>query len=258
MWVQYSYSDMRPWAPGNGYQVNVDEDITLNYPAELDVGGALFYSDNKPESPWSPASRTGSNMSLLITSINGLPEGENFIAAFNPSGIPVGQGEVNDEGACGLAVWGDDPTTEATDGLISGEAFELRLWNVDLKIEYKLIISDINLSEGLVYETDAFAVVTANVVDNAPEMPGDYYLTNAYPNPFNAITRIEYGLPEMSKVSIRIYNLSGRQVAVLVDEEVNAGEHSVKWNASDMASGIYICRMQAGQYSRLIKLTLIK
>jgi hypothetical protein len=77
------------------------------------------------------------------------------------------------------------------------------------------------------------------------ELPESYSLGSAYPNPFNPVTRIDFALPIDSQVSLTVYNLQGRLVATLTDEIVSAGYHSILWNASQQASGVYFVKMYA-------------
>ena len=72
-----------------------------------------------------------------------------------------------------------------------------------------------------------------------------YELEQNYPNPFNPVTTISFQLPKASNVTLVIYNIQGQEVARLVDGYVGAGYHSVNWDASNAASGIYIYRLQS-------------
>ena len=89
-------------------------------------------------------------------------------------------------------------------------------------------------------------------------LPMKSRVLTSYPNPFNATTTISYTLPEPSLVQIKIYNVLGQLVTTLIDEAKQAGTHSVKFDASQLASGIYYYRLTAGIYSETRKLTLIK
>jgi hypothetical protein len=73
--------------------------------------------------------------------------------------------------------------------------------------------------------------------------PGDYVLYQNYPNPFNPSTRIEYSLPYSGKVSLNIYSIIGELVAKIIDKYEADGNHSVMFNAKDLASGMYIYRL---------------
>jgi hypothetical protein len=68
-----------------------------------------------------------------------------------------------------------------------------------------------------------------------------------YPNPFNPTTLISYQLPVNSYVTLKVYDLLGREVATLVNERKEAGKYSVRWNASGFATGVYLVRIQAHQ-----------
>ena len=86
----------------------------------------------------------------------------------------------------------------------------------------------------------------------------EYTLHPNFPNPFNPATTISFNLPEASEVILKIFDLKGRDVAVLLDGQKKAGEHQVEWNASGMPSGIYLARLKAGSQTRTKKLVLQK
>ena len=83
-------------------------------------------------------------------------------------------------------------------------------------------------------------------------------LDGMHPNPFNPITTIEYSLPVSGDVTLIIYNLLGEEVARLVDGFQQAGEYNAIWNASNVPSGIYFYRLQAGDFTKTKKMALLK
>ncbi len=83
-------------------------------------------------------------------------------------------------------------------------------------------------------------------------------LSQNYPNPFNPITKIEYSLPKNSFVTIKIYDIMGREITTLVNETKPSGRYSIEFNGSKLASGIYFYRMQAGYFNSVKKMILIK
>ncbi|MFB0515891.1 MAG: T9SS type A sorting domain-containing protein [Candidatus Neomarinimicrobiota bacterium] len=96
-----------------------------------------------------------------------------------------------------------------------------------------------------------------------PTYPLSFMLYDAYPNPFNPITTIRYDLPQSVHVQLIVYNLLGREVARLVDQPLEAGIHYVVWNGkgnngSELPSGIYIARLVALNYTKSIKMLLLK
>jgi hypothetical protein len=90
------------------------------------------------------------------------------------------------------------------------------------------------------------------------EVPTGYLLLQNYPNPFNPVTTIKFNIPEAGNVSLRIYDILGREIKTLVDEFKNPGNYKVDFNASSLASGVYIYRLQAGNYFSSKKMVLIK
>ena len=90
------------------------------------------------------------------------------------------------------------------------------------------------------------------------EIPKKFELMQNYPNPFNPTTVIKYALPKDAHVSLKVYNVLGQEVATLVDKNVDAGYHEVNFDASQLSSGIYIYRIEAGKYVAVKKMMLLK
>jgi phosphatidylserine/phosphatidylglycerophosphate/cardiolipin synthase-like enzyme len=92
----------------------------------------------------------------------------------------------------------------------------------------------------------------------ANDGPVNYELEQNYPNPFNPSTHIQFSVADSRFVSLKVYDLLGKEVAVLISEKMNPGTYSAEWNASAHASGIYFVRLQAGSFSAIRKLVLMK
>jgi len=99
---------------------------------------------------------------------------------------------------------------------------------------------------------------TVEATPRAVALPAELTLAQNYPNPFNASTTIEFSLPEAENVSLRLFNLSGQEVAVLADGVHEAGRHAVQLNANDLSSGIYFYRLESAQRSIQQKMVLLK
>jgi hypothetical protein len=85
-----------------------------------------------------------------------------------------------------------------------------------------------------------------------------FKLEQNYPNPFNPSTQITYHIPVESHVKLKVFNVLGNEVATLVDEEKPAGEYTIKFNASDLSSGVYIYRLQTDYSTITKKMTFLK
>jgi N-acetylmuramoyl-L-alanine amidase len=101
-------------------------------------------------------------------------------------------------------------------------------------------------------------VATSVEEEGADLLPKQVALLQNYPNPFNPTTVLSYELPVTSPVSLVIIDMLGREVATLVNEQKQAGRHSVRWDASRMASGVYFYRLQTGSWTQTKKLILTK
>ncbi|HQJ46354.1 MAG TPA: T9SS type A sorting domain-containing protein, partial [Ignavibacteriaceae bacterium] len=89
-------------------------------------------------------------------------------------------------------------------------------------------------------------------------LPKDFALAQNYPNPFNPSTIIEYQLPKVSNVSLKVYDILGNEIVTLVNENKEAGNYEVEFNASRISSGIYFYKLQADNKTFIKKMSVIK
>ena len=106
-------------------------------------------------------------------------------------------------------------------------------------------------------------IVTGVEEIETPEIPKVYRLDQNYPNPFNPTTTIVFALPKESLVTIKLFDLHGREVAILADEEMEPGEYKVVFDAQGFASGVYFYRIQAANdgsstFVKTMKMLLLK
>lgn len=95
-------------------------------------------------------------------------------------------------------------------------------------------------------------------IDDTRSIPNGFVLSQNYPNPFNATTTIQYSLSEPSDVIVEVYDILGRKVETINEDNQTAGMHQLIWNASVQPSGIYFYRIQAGNYGEIRKMVLLK
>ena len=108
------------------------------------------------------------------------------------------------------------------------------------------------------YCSDLPQIITMVDSDQISAIPDGFYLFQNYPNPFNPSTIINYDIPQQSNVTLKIYNIVGEEIVTLVNEEQIAGRYQVRWDASQLASGIYFYKLQAGDFTESKKMLLLK
>jgi hypothetical protein len=89
-------------------------------------------------------------------------------------------------------------------------------------------------------------------------IPASFSLEQNYPNPFNPVTNIQFGIPKLSDVKLIVYDALGREVKLLVDQQLEPGKYNIDWNAGEQPSGVYFYRLIANQYSETRKMILVK
>ncbi len=113
------------------------------------------------------------------------------------------------------------------------------------------------MSDGWTYWTDKISQAITGI-DEVMHTPINYNLFQNYPNPFNPVTTIKYSIPQAAFVSLKVYDVLGREVASLVNDKKSAGNYKVKWNAKNFTSGIYFYRIEAGSFVQTNKMILLK
>lgn len=107
-----------------------------------------------------------------------------------------------------------------------------------------------------------YGTVCGNPTDvdnsNSLDIPIEFSLGQNYPNPFNPSTKISWQSPVSSRQILKVYDILGNEVAILVDEYREAGRYEVEFDASKLSSGMYLYKLQAGSYSEIRKMVLIK
>jgi photosystem II stability/assembly factor-like uncharacterized protein len=135
-----------------------------------------------------------------------------------------------------------------------------------LQIEYPSSINKMYfLNEGLGWALGSsgriFKYYDPNVgveEESIAVLPDNFILMQNYPNPFNPSTTIKFSIPETGNIKLKVYDILGNEVATLVNEEKAPGNYSVEWNASSLASGVYVYRLTAGSFVQTRKMILMK
>ncbi|HED07118.1 MAG TPA: T9SS type A sorting domain-containing protein [Ignavibacteria bacterium] len=126
---------------------------------------------------------------------------------------------------------------------------------------YSLAVSGSNLFAGTgnggVWRRPLSEIIT-DVENDRNNLPTNFALEQNYPNPFNPSTTIKYDLPKEGFVTLKVYDMLGREVATLVNKEQSAGRYIITFDASGLASGIYFYRISAGKFLQTKKLILLR
>lgn len=102
------------------------------------------------------------------------------------------------------------------------------------------------------------SVATGIIETKGKNIPQEYQLMQNYPNPFNPTTNIQFAIPDAGNVKLTIYNILGQEITTLVNSYKDAGNYTITWNASDLASGIYIYKLESNSKVLINKMTLMK
>ncbi len=147
----------------------------------------------------------------------------------------------------------DNPVTIALETNEATEYLDEKL--DDIRI-YNIALNETEISE--LYHENEWPIITFIGNDNTTLLPNEYNVSQNYPNPFNPVTKISYALPSAATVDLKVYNVLGQLITTLVNEEKPAGFYEVDFNAADLPSGVYMYRIQAGDYVETKKMLLLK
>ena len=106
--------------------------------------------------------------------------------------------------------------------------------------------------------TNGGGIVSVENNDNKSTIPSKYLLSQNFPNPFNPSTTISWQIPESGLVTLKIYDVLGREVTTLVSEELSAGKHETVFDASRFSSGVYFYQLKTRKFIKSKKMVLLK
>ncbi|MCF7841198.1 MAG: T9SS type A sorting domain-containing protein, partial [Candidatus Marinimicrobia bacterium] len=264
--------------PGSGYKLRLTSTDTLRYPSDEGTSGSggpslarivnltpEFPEDSLPDVHWLVENPYQYQHSMTMTAVvldeaTMLSDPYDMVAAFIGNEV---RGTARPLHVPGI----DEPRLFLSIQGNAGEQFpvELRIWDNDKERTYRTV-------ETFAFTPDAHqGTVTDPVTLNQtwlglgdPDfIPETYMLSQNYPNPFNPTTIIGFGLPEQSRVVLRIYNILGQEVKTLVNGDQMPGYYRLVWDGTDkfgqvQASGVYIVRMQTKEYTKIRKMVLIR
>ncbi len=207
----------------------------------------------------------GDSLLYVVSARNSYSADSGYVHSFRLDGTLRWEREI--EGISGFT----SPTVDKNGNVYVGANFGITalnskgdiIWHNDVPVigHSSAAIS----SDGTLYisglDSTFYSIGNSTSVDIPPivrSVPSNYSLQPNYPNPFNPVTTISYRLPQVSQVTLEVYNIMGKRIATLVDGKRGKGEHKVKFDAGGLSSGIYIYRLKADDFSQSRRMLLIK
>ncbi len=132
---------------------------------------------------------------------------------------------------------------------------KIKIFVIFLTVSCLITISSADIGIG-VSKIGTISSITS--IEEKNTTPVGYILHQNYPNPFNPETKISFSLAKSSFVTLEIYNSLGQKVRTLINNQMNSSSHKITFNASDLSSGIYYYKMQAGQFQSARKMLLLQ
>ena len=185
------------------------------------------------------------------------------VALFTPDDTCAGHA-VWQGGALAVAIWEDDPQTNARDGFVAGDEVRLAVWDPTSATEHATVPAqfDSTFTPSPVFASDAVYLVSAfgrGDDEGGVSQPVAFGLEPTYPNPFVDATHIRYAIAETAEVQLDVYNLLGQRVARLVDEVREPGRYEITFRPdANLASGTYIYRLTTDAFSEFHRMTLLR
>ena len=184
------------------------------------------------------------------------------IAALSPDGVCVGV-STWEGGGTALTIWADDPVTPKIDGLRNGDPVSLVVW--DEETQMLLAADDVTLTYDPAFAPNGgfahdalYIVASADDVPTPDEEREDVTLGTAYPNPVTQRAQIPFSLGVEADVTLEVFDVLGRRVAVPFQGHLWPGDHSVPFDATELAGGVYVYRLQAGEAARQGQFTVAR
>ncbi|MGP8328753.1 MAG: right-handed parallel beta-helix repeat-containing protein [Methanosarcinaceae archaeon] len=261
-WIpRYGVNTMGDMQPGKGYQIYVKEQVEFDYP---DLDGGLTKAGTKTENLKKPThftfQETGAPFGIVVTGSEEELSAGDEVGVF-ANNLCVGAAVFNGDYPLVISAWEGDEEYDLT-GFEEGEPITLIVWKAAEKKEFEVDEKFGKSTTGL-FKQNPIATVSLGALEDSQKIPTVFALDQNYPNPFNPKTVIRYHLPEASKVVLEIYSVNGELVKTLESSAKKPGTYLVEWDGSNkagisVASGLYFCRIKAGDFKAIKKLMLIK
>jgi hypothetical protein len=265
-WPSHGVGTLTSIVPGHAYAVFVSARKTFTYPANTGVTAEYASDDVQTASSLSkhyPTDAGRSSITSVILFISSTFKDGDEVAVRSVNGTVIGSA-VCSKGQAAIVITGDDPITpDVIEGALENEALSIEVWSAVDQSGHSFIPSstvDPVTNEERSATRVLFNAGTIGIVNGtAPKtVPVSHMLAQNYPNPFNPSTSIRFAVSEQSTVKLTVYDLLGRVVATLVNRVMAPGTYSVDWNAKSEPSGVYFYKLEAGSFTEMKKMIVLK
>jgi hypothetical protein len=235
--------------PGEGYQIYMTTYDELTYPAnnsprKANIKDRILTPNAELILP--EVKGTGNNMTLIINT-ESISNG-NEIGIWTSDNILVGSGKVHN-GMAAITIWGDNDQTEENDGASNFEDLKAMAYDNHSGNSYEIKIGKIqSLLSNNSYDNLEFIsedIVLARAITEGNNQ-NDELLLNCKPNPTSGETIIEFSVKANNIVSLRVYSMSGQLIQTISESEITAGQHTITYDCSKLANGVYNLQMVVG------------
>ena len=251
----WEFNGIGEMTAGQAYQVKMNTERELLYNAndtEYRIENSAIVN-NQPEAV-NFNLNTGKNMHLLIPAkafeMEVLTGDEVYV--YDAQGEMVGAAKITLPNTL-ITIWGNDVTNTVKDGLYNAEGWSLELYSATTHKNTK-VSCELNEAEAT-FEQDA--LVIANLLQTSQKEIG-LALYNSVPNPSSMVTEIRYFVPQSQQLSLKLYNLLGKEILTIDDGLKASGYHSAKINVEQLAAGAYFYRLQSGKQQITKRLEVVK
>ncbi len=237
-WVEFYNSKSENIDLSNWIFKDSDDEHSFTFPQGTIINSDGFFvicrDTNLFKSKFPEATNYIGNLSF------GLDGSGELIRLFNSDEITIDSLTYDDK-----TPWPEEPDGE-------GSSLELKNYTLDNSKYY-------NWSASTNYGTPSLQnSVFTSTENDFNQIPTEYKLSQNYPNPFNPSTTISYSIPQNSNVSLKIYDVIGKEVMSLVNQQQVAGNYEIEFNASNFSSGVYFYKLQSGNFAETRKMILVK
>jgi hypothetical protein len=150
-------------------------------------------------------------------------------------------------------------TTSVLDTTVANTPLQVRLGLLQLSTKYFWRVNATNILGTSAWSViKNFTIRTTGIKQISSEIPPDYKLFNNYPNPFNPATTIKFQIPKTGLVEIKVFDITGKLITTMINQTLKEGIYETSFNASSLPSGIYFVKLQAGNFTGINKIVLVK